>query len=296
MNCGCQTEDCSCHDDVMAGYFLGALSPSDALEQVWPASKVGSGAGHNKALRDGMLPIVASGIDTAWISADLVNCSNRGGPGGINNLQLTQMASGLALTGVSIGLVAAGTVTAAALAPFTMGISALIGLFPMIFGHHAAAVKKEQSVLCAAVPAANNYLQIIDQAVQSGQVTPQHGIDALNSLYNDFVSEVASIEHGTDPTSAGECNAACVHRTILHSIVLYKSSMYQDMIATAASSQVVMPMRPNVIAPAGTTTPSSYASFYSQPGAGAPPPASPASDWLPIAAVLAAGFFLMKGM
>jgi hypothetical protein len=261
--------------------LLGAITPADALEQVWPASKVRSGAGHNQALRDGMLPIVSSGIDTAWITADLVNCPAQASTG--NNLRLAQTAAGLALTGTQIGLTATGAIAAATLAPFTMGISAIIGLFPIIFGHHAAAVKKEQSVLCAAVPAANNYLEIIDQAVTSGQATPQQGIAGLNSLYSDFGSKVAGIIKGSDPTSAGECNAACVHQTILHAIVLYKASVYQDMASAPGASSGGAPQNISSANVTGSTL------TIPQP---APPP--PATNWLGIAALIFFGFAAAK--
>jgi len=143
---------------------LGELSPDQAAEQIFPAAKVGRSAGHNQAVRDLMVRAVSAGqlLDASGAPAysQTADCSATGMS---SNVRLAQTASGLALTGVSVGLAVSGAVTAAALAPWTMGISAIIGLFPIIFGHHARAVKKEQSVLCAAVPAANNYLQIIDQ-------------------------------------------------------------------------------------------------------------------------------------
>ncbi|HXP23130.1 MAG TPA: hypothetical protein VN807_03285, partial [Candidatus Sulfotelmatobacter sp.] len=172
------------------------------------------------------------------------------------------------------------------------------------------AVKKEQNVLCSAVPAANNYLQIIQQGVESGLATPQQGIDALNSLVNDFKNAVSSIEKN--------CNAACVMTEELQAVVLVKQSEYQDMIAaqqaqaqaqaTAAAQaaaaaaaaeaqpvQVVTPSRPNTTAPAAVVPASSYAGFYSSSGAPVPAAAaSGGSNWLPIAAALAAGFLLTR--
>jgi hypothetical protein len=152
-----------------------------------------------------------------------------------------------------------------------------------------------------AVPPANQALQVIDEAVQSGQATPQQGIDALNSLLNGFLSNVASIQHGSDPMSSGQCNAACVEATKLHAIVLEKESEYQDLIQTnpalpagGAAAQTVTPARPNTISPAGTAVPaSSYASFYGQPAA---PTSSSTESWLPIAAVIAAGFLLLRNL
>ena len=217
---------------------LDAITPDAAAKQVFPNAPRSPNAGHNMATYNLLLASAQAG---QIVKADGSPIYIPGGPdcsatGVSSNLKLAQTASGLALTGASIGLVAAGTVTAAALAPFTMGISALIGLFPLIFGHHAKAVKQEQSVLCAAVPAANNYLQIIDQSVTAGQFTPQQGIDALNSLLSDFNSQVNSIRHGADPTVSGECNAACVISSALKAIVLAKTSQYQDLMTAAAAS------------------------------------------------------------
>jgi hypothetical protein len=311
MGCGCQTEECHCPTGLH-GYFLGALTPEQATEEVFPASRVTSSAGHNAAARAQILESAGAGEIMGASGADYVpgtsQCSAAAGSGP-GNVQLAQTASGLALQGTSIGLVASGTITAAALAPWTMGISAIIGLFPLLFGHHAQAVKKEQSVLCTAVPAANNYLQIIDQAVKSGKATPQQGIDALNSLLSDFESQVSSIRQGSDPTSSGQCNAACIEQTKLHAVVLVMQSEYQDMISAASvappapvpvtappvpASPVIAPVRPNVVAAPGTPTASSYASFYS-PGGAAPAAAAPStSSWLPIAAVAIGALFLMS--
>lgn len=314
MSCGCQTDQCACHgghaapapaaqpDWTLAEFLanaaglagLGAITPDAAAAQV-----IGSDAHVNASSRSGILASARAGqmVNASGSPAYIpgtADCASATG-GGSNNLKLVQTASGLALTGLQVGLTTAGVVTGAALAPFTAGISALIGLFPMIFGHHKAAVKKEQNVLCAAVPAANNYLQIIAQAVQSGQASPQQGIDALHSLVSDFQSEVSSIRN--------DCNAACVMTMQLQAIAAVMVSQYQDLIAAQATNQVVTPARPNVVSSSsgvplvpGTSpvaTPSSYSSFYT----GAQPAAAPASSlpsWLPIAAAVAAGFFLMR--
>lgn len=216
--------------------LLGALSPDAAVESIFPAAQVRSGAGHNQGVRDLMVQAVAAGqlldVGGAPGYSQAKDCSATGQS---QNVRLAQTASGLALTGTSIGLIASGAITAAALAPWTMGISAIIGLFPIIFGHHAAAVKKEQSVLCAAVPAANNYLQVIDQALSQGAATPDQASAALDSLVTDFSRQVASIIHGSSPTSSGECNAACVMLSQLRAVVAYKKSVYADMAAQSAT-------------------------------------------------------------
>jgi hypothetical protein len=274
---------------TLRGYMvLGALTPEAATEQVFPASRVTGAAGHNAAAGAQILASAAAGqMLNASGGPDYIpgtaQCAAAAGSSGPNNLQLVQTSSGLALTGVSIGLVAAGTVTAATLAPFTMGISAIIGLFPLIFGHHAQAVKKEQSVLCSAVPAANNYLQIIDQAVQSGNATPAQAIAALNSLYSDFGSQVSSIRQGTDPGSSGTCNAACVEQAKLHAIIVEKISAYQDLANTSVTSS------------GPTTAPAiSSGSVMVLPTSSSAASPAAAASWLPIAALLIGGFLLMQ--
>jgi hypothetical protein len=217
------------------GRYLSALTADQATEQVFPAASVKTSAGHNQAVRDQILASVNAGqIVNAQGTSDYVpGTSQCAATGQSTNVKLAQTAAGLALQGTTIGLTAAGTVTAAVLAPWTLGISAIIGLFPIFFGHHAAAVKKEQSVLCTAVPAANNYLQVIAQAVQQGMATPQQGIAALNSLLSDFGSQVASIRQGSGPNSSGTCNAACVEYAKLNAIVISMTSQFQDMITAA---------------------------------------------------------------
>ena len=314
--CGCQG-GCGCgggHDaapstspaspwtlaDIFSDVIgLAGLDPSAAASQI-----VGSDTHVNAGSKAAILASARAGqmLDAGGSPAYLpgtADCASATGQGGSQNLRMVQTASGLALTGLQVGLTTAGVVTGAALAPFTAGISALIGLFPLIFGHHAAAVKKEQNVLCAAVPAANNYLQIIAQAVQSGQATPQQGIDALHSLVSDFQSQVGGIRN--------DCNAACVMTYELQAIAAVMESQFQDLIAAQSTNQVVTPPRPNVVSNAGAptvpgvspvATPSVYSSFYS----GAQPAAAPPSTSLPgslppfllIGALVLGGLFLAR--
>lgn len=270
--------------------WLGALAPADAVAQA-----IGSDSHVNTSSRAAILAsanaeqmLDASG-QPAYIPGS-ADCAAVSSPGS-NNLNLVQAGTGLALTGLQIGLTTAGVVTGAALAPFTAGISTIIGLFTMLSAHHAAAVKKEQSVLCSAVPAANNYLQIIDQAVHGGLASPQDGIAALDSLYSDFQSNVSSIRN--------DCNAACVMGMELAAIVAVKKAEYQDLLSGA--QQTVIASRPNSTAPSGSAAPaSSYASFYSSGSpAGSTPAvaaASSSSDWLPIAAIAIGAIFLLRGI
>jgi hypothetical protein len=115
------------------------------------------------------------------------------------------------------------------------GAAELAGIvFGAIFGHHQAAVGREQNVLCSAVPAANDSFSVIDQAVQSGQFTPQQGIDALDRLAVGFQSAVQPILK----MDSGHCNAACVMTMAMKAVVAAKKAAYS---ALAAQQQATQP-------------------------------------------------------
>jgi hypothetical protein len=334
MSCACASgHDCGCHG--MSHYpgggrslgvhrrlrGLGAMSPSAAAAQVIGSDKqVNAGSKSAIASAAGALQLVDASGQPAYIPGTAECAAAQGTPTGAQtNLKLAQTSTGLALTGMQLAS-SAGILAA----PVTMGVSiavsAIVGLFSTLVQHHAQAVAKEQTSLCSAVPAANNYLQVIVQAVSSGLATPQDGIAALESLKGDFRSAVGSIYN--------DCNAACVMNMELDAIIMVLESQFQDMInaasisqAAAAPAQVVTAGGPNVAAPAGVVAPaSSYGAFYS-PSTAAPstpntvaaptssvpsfttsvPAATAAAsgasgDWLPIAAMLIGGFFLLRSL
>jgi hypothetical protein len=344
MGCGCDTgHDCGCHGGGQSPALLGvrrslhgsayrrmhgmgAMDPSAAAAQV-----IGSDSHVNAGSKTAIAAAAAAGHmvgaagEVAYIPGTVDCTAAQGIPTGAQqDLKIAQTATGLALTGVNVGLMAAG----AALGPVTAGISiavsSIVGLFSTLINHHAQAVAKEQTVLCSAVPAANNYLAVIAQAVSSGLATPADGISALESLKGDFRSAVGSIYN--------DCNAACVMYMELEAICLVMESQLQDAInaasaaaaAPAAAPVLVTAGGPNVSSPGGVVAPaSSYAPFYSQataPGVPVTPntvaaptssvpsfttavPAASAAaapgatgDWLPIAALVIGGFFLLRGL
>jgi hypothetical protein len=205
---------------------LGQITAAAAAQTAMPTSQISSTAGFTQTVYNDILQAAQSGNFVGFNQSGCTGVSAGG------NIKIIQSASGLALSGVSMGLTAAGVVASAALAPFTLGISAIIGLFPLFFAHHAAAVAKEQQTVCAAVPAAANYLQQIQAAVSSGASTPTQAIQALQSLLSDFTSQVSSIMKN----SASSCNAACVWVKELTAIVAYQTSGYQDQINAAAAN------------------------------------------------------------
>jgi hypothetical protein len=286
--CGCQCENCDSagHDahgtpppSWLAELFADTVGLAGITPDAASAQAIGAGTGLNDSSKANILAsaragqMINAGGSPAYIPGT-ADCAAAGTPA--TNVALNTIIG-------TAGMVAPFTGPAA---PFVALGAGLVGLFSGLLNHHKLAVKKEQSILCSAVPAANNYLQLISQAVQSGQSSPQDAIHALDSLLSDFRSNVGSIAH--------QCNAACVMTLELQAIVLELQSQYQDLIAAQNTGQVVSPARPNTTtAPTGTPTSSSYSSFYS----GAQPASTPFAglpSWLPIAAAVAAGIFLMR--
>jgi len=270
---------------------LGAISPADAANQIFPQSKITGTAGANQAAWNALQTAASSG------QIVLPSCSGVSTTGA-NDLRLAGQAGSLSLMAVTTPWAGAGTALVAA-GPATLGISiaiaGIVGIFSAILNHHAQAVQKEQSVLCAAIPAANNYLNIIAQAVQSGQATPQQGVAALQSLLSDFKSTVSSIEKGSIGT--GTCNAACVYTAELAAIVAYQSSQYQDL-AAQQSTQITSG---NAATPAAAGT--SSGSTLTVPAASTAPASTSAAvqsltnslpSWWPIAALALVGIFALK--
>lgn len=208
---------------------LGALTPDQAAEQVFPLAKVGKGTGHNQGIRDGLVSAAQAG----YLNAQLPAMCAGGRPPGMVKPVVANTAGGIAMSFVPAAFAAGPIVGGIVLAG-----AAIAKVFGFIFSHHAAAVKKEQSILCAAVPAANDALQVIDQALASGQVTPQQAMGAVDNVVAGFQQAVSGIIKGSDPMSSGECNAACVWLSALRAVALVKKSQYQDMAAakTAADS------------------------------------------------------------
>lgn len=106
----------------------------------------------------------------------------------------------------------AGTVVGLVALPFTV-----LGIFA---AHHAAAVQKEQAVLCSASVQANALLSNIDNAVASGQMTVDTALTTLKQLVNNadgFISQVRQ-----------DCNAGCVISKAIHALVDLRTFLYKQ--------------------------------------------------------------------
>jgi hypothetical protein len=210
-------------------FFLGDITADAAARMVFPNPPASPHAGHNMSTFDSIVSAAGSGQMSPAYLPGTSDCANATlGPRAVITKGGSQVGGLLLKIGAASGN------------PIVLGIGAAAEVasivFSAIFGHHAKAVARERSILCAAVPAANQTLLVVDQAVAEGNFTPQNGIDAVNAMVAGFAQAVASIQHGADPTAKGECNAACVMLSQLRAIAYRKVSQYQDLQAAAAAA------------------------------------------------------------
>jgi len=274
-----------CHDGCACGpcswRSMGAITADQAAAQAMPKNTIRNRPGFTQAVYNEIVNAAQTGQFTDY-NAAAKSCLTSPSSTGARALSLVSTGSGLALQGaVQGGLIAAGPATFG----ITIAIAGITALFGTIFSHHAQAVATENRILCASGPAANNYLQIIDQAVATGKATPAQAKQALQSLLADYTSTVQPIIKN----NSGQCNAACVELKELTAIVAYKSSVYDDMANAAATSSA---------AGAGPTSAPAVASgstLQVPPASAASAGVAPAApSWLPIAALVAFAFFAVR--
>lgn len=265
---------CGCGDVRSSWGLAGAAVSSQAQGAISSSGQAG------RIVQSGGGPIYVPGT---------ADCRASGVSGGAQDLQLAGKVGGLALTAASVPWAGAGTALIAA--PATLGISiaiaGIVGIFSTIFQHHAQAVAKEQSTLCTAVPAANNYLNVIDQAVASGTATPQQGLQALDSLSSDFKSAVSGIYKS--------CNAACVMQMCLDAAIATQRARYTAL-AAAPRPVPVSTAKPSVAPGAAQASGPAAAQIVSSGSTLQLPAASTAQpstlpSWWPIAAIALFGIF-----
>jgi hypothetical protein len=243
---------------------LSALTPEDATEQIFPQAQVRGKAGHNASVRNEILYSAQAGQIMTAANNDLAYQPQNAECKGASMLKpaLLSTAGGVALKFAPQAFAAGGPIVGG----IVLAVAGLSELFGAIFGHHAKAVAKERSILCAAVPSANQSLQLIDQAVSSGQATPQQAIAALDSMVSGFQQAIAPIIHGANPMSSGECNAACVMLSCLRGVVLVKKSQYQDL-ADAQAKAAANPVG-SALAPISAAIQSAGLPSWALPAAG----------------------------
>jgi hypothetical protein len=262
-----------------AGGGLGAITADSAAAQAMPKNTIRNTPGFTQAVYDEIVNAAQTGTFNDY-NAQATSCLSQPSNAASKDLSLVGSGASLGLsTAIQAGAIAAGPLTAG----ISIAIAGIVGLFSTIFSHHAAAVAKENQILCASGPAANNYLNIIRQAVSSGQATPQQGIQALQSLLSDYRSTVNPIIKD----SSSKCNAACVEYKELEAIVAYQVSIYQDMANAPPPAQVTSS------GPSSAPAVSS-GSVMVLPAPGTAAAAASSPSWLPIAALLIGGFLLAK--
>jgi len=124
---------------------LAAITADDAAKQIFPNAPRSPNAGHNMATFDQMVAAAQAGKLNAALPA---MCSG-GRPPGMVKPVIANTAGGIAMSFVPAAFAAGPIVGGIVLAG-----AAIAKVFGFIFGHHAAAIRKEQSILCAAIPAA----------------------------------------------------------------------------------------------------------------------------------------------
>jgi hypothetical protein len=149
------------------------------------------------------------------------------------DLRLVGQASNLALSvtsDIAGNLAKAGSQVAGSLSsaiPFIgTAINGIVGLFSAISAHHTAAVQRDATAYNVGLTTCENYLKIISDAIKSGQSTPDEGINALDSMYKDFLTYSAPARNNQP-----YCNSVCEAKVQLNALVIYWKAYYNALIA-----------------------------------------------------------------
>jgi hypothetical protein len=149
-----------------------------------------------------------------------------------------------------------------------LGISAAVSLavagIEDIIAHHAQAVANEQNTICNVSNYFNTAKSQIDQAVRSGNISPDEGVTYLIQVANQAKLGLASIEQ--------TCNAACYYRGFVQAFINYARTWY-DSIAPAGA---MWPQNPGGVPTTYGTPPGGVTT---SPGSPAPPPPIRSQGW-----------------
>jgi hypothetical protein len=127
-------------------------------------------------------------------------CSGQSGP------SATMIGAGVA--GQAGSLLSSATKLGSAVPVVGSIVESLASVFSAISAHHATAVANEQAAICYVVGQFNQYLPQIDNAVASGQITAQQGIDAVTQLCSALkqtLGPISGVGSGGHPCNAGCC-------------------------------------------------------------------------------------------
>lgn len=143
------------------------------------------------------------------------------------NLALIGAGTSLALTATTDVARSVGSSIASSIPFIGSAVSGIVGLFGIISAHHKAAVQRDSNAFNQGLTAAENYLQIIGNAVITGQSTPDEGIAALDSMYADFLTFTAPARNNKP-----YCNSVCEAKVQLNALVLYWKAYYTQIVLT----------------------------------------------------------------
>lgn len=162
---------------------------------------------------------------------DLGDCATASGI----NLSSLQNES-IAFKAAALGGKVASQIYVAAAAdpePVTKAIIAGIGLAVSFIGgffarHHAQAVAREQTDICAGSVRINYLLQQVDQDFLSGKVSASDAGQALANIRAAFEQAVAGVQTGATLASTGgiksKCNAACATVSYLDGLIYMRNN------------------------------------------------------------------------
>lgn len=200
---------------------VSAVTPLQALQQAM------SGLSSPDFQDSGWMSVAQSDVQNMNIQFSDPLCA---GSPQVSDLAIIKTAGGLGVADagqVAQALANAGSDTAESVLsaiPIIGAIfSTIIGIFTIFSQHHQAAVRQENQIACALVPAANNFFQAIQQSVANGQIAPADAVAALQSLPDEFQQQAAP-SYGTNP-----CNAMCEYTVVVRAICIYWAAQYAAM-------------------------------------------------------------------
>jgi len=192
------------------------------IDQVFPPSQRRNTPGFNASALQVLVDALNNGYIRQYYATDEVaaDCAqaNKG-----SQAQLIAGATQIGEQALNLGLKALKVVPIVG-----QIIDDALNIFLSISQHHALAVQQEQSTLCTIVPAINNAIQGLDQAIQRGQITLQDAYAGLQALQASYLQNVQPILKNT-PSA---CNAACVIDRGFVALFLYKSYQYNKFVAS----------------------------------------------------------------
>lgn len=215
---------------------------------------------------------------------------------GISSRQLYYGGTCGGPSGPSAGMIASGVAGQVGGAIPVVGsiVQSLASVFSAISAHHATAVANEQAAICYVVSQFNQYLPQIDNAVASGQITAQQGIDAVTQLCSALkqtLAPISGVGRGGHP-----CNAGCCFGLELDAHAEFVQHFYPDLSPLYAAPAPSAPNTNSYIGPVQTGGGTSALVLSTAP-AGIVPDGSVNFGWGAIAiffAVIVGVFLLLR--